>query len=62
MYDELVACYSTIHPFKGLEADVVLLPSLGVPPARGEDPDMMLYVGASRARFRLFVYERWISR
>lgn len=50
--------YSTIHSFKGLEADVVLLTGVGVSPAHGEDSNMMLYVGASRARFRLFVYER----
>ncbi|MCL2000178.1 MAG: NERD domain-containing protein [Planctomycetes bacterium] len=51
--------YSTIHAFKGLEADIVLLTGVGLPPAHGEDPLTLLYVAASRARHRLYVYRRF---
>ncbi len=46
--------YSTLHRFKGLEADIVLLCDIdGDPRTCGPEH---LYVAASRARSRLFVY------
>lgn len=54
--------YATIHGFKGLEADAVILTGIGLPNRHGEDPMTLLYVGASRARHRLFVFKRIDSR
>ncbi len=48
--------YATIEIFKGLEADVVLLADTHLIPE--EDKRKMIYVEASRARHRLYVYEK----
>jgi superfamily I DNA/RNA helicase len=53
-----VVGYSSIHAFKGLEADIVILSGIGLPLRHGEDANTILYVGASRARHRLFVFKR----
>lgn len=50
--------YSTIHKFKGLEADIVLLTGLGANSPHHGDENTLTYVGASRARHRLFVFRR----
>lgn len=52
--------YSTVHRFKGLEADAVLLVGIGEP-SRVYGPEQwrrFLYVGASRARVVLRVFAR----
>jgi superfamily I DNA/RNA helicase len=46
--------YSTLHRFKGLEADVVLLCDFDGNPTTSTRRH--LYVGASRAKHRLYVY------
>ena len=46
--------YSTVHAFKGLEADVVLFVDLAEIAA--PDASRAIYVGASRARTDLYVY------
>ncbi len=48
--------YATPHRFKGLEADVVLL--LGVDGSRWSVAPRNLYVAASRARHRLFLFAK----
>ena len=53
--------YSTIHRFKGLEADIVLLTGVGVNSPHHGDEQTLIYVGASRARHRLFVFRRAIT-
>ena len=52
--------YATIHKFKGLEADCVLLVGVGEPSGyfTPEDEKRFLYVGGSRARWGLVVFER----
>ena len=52
--------YSTIHSFKGLEADVVLLLGVGAEhhALSDEQARTLVYVGATRARLRLFVFGR----
>jgi superfamily I DNA/RNA helicase len=52
--------YSTVHKFKGLEADAVLLVGIGEP-SRVYDAESwrrFVYVGASRARVLLRVFVR----
>ncbi len=52
--------YATVHRFKGLEADCVLLTGIGEPSAyyRQEHWRRFLYVGGSRARAVLHVFAR----
>lgn len=52
--------YSTIHKFKGLEADCILLTGIGEPSRyyQGEHWLRFLYVGGSRARVVLHVFAR----
>jgi len=54
--------YSTIHKFKGLEADCVLLTGIGQPSTFYTEDHMQRfkYVGGSRARVILHVFE-WVS-
>jgi superfamily I DNA/RNA helicase len=58
---EAVIRYCTLHRFKGLEEDCVILGGIGM---KGWQPTMpelyraMLYVAASRARVRLFLLHR----
>jgi len=51
--------YSTVHKFKGLEADCVLLTGMGKPSSYfgPEHMDRFRYVGGSRARVILHVFE-----
>lgn len=51
--------YSTIHKFKGLESDCVLLTGMGAPSSffGPEHMDRFRYVGGSRAKFILHVFE-----
>ena len=48
--------YATIDIFKGLEADVVILADTHIIPE--DEKQKLMYVEASRARHRLYVYER----
>jgi len=52
--------YCTIHKFKGLEADCVLLTGVDTPNEHlsADAAKMFLYVGASRARMMLYVFRR----
>ena len=52
--------YSTVHKFKGLEADAVLLVGIGEPSRvyNAESWRRFVYVGASRARVVLRVFKR----
>ncbi len=51
--------YSTVHKFKGLESDCVLLTGMGAPSGFFGPEHMMRfrYVGGSRARVILHVFE-----
>lgn len=48
--------YATIEIYKGLEADIVLLTDTHLIPE--EDKKKLMYVEASRAKHRLYVYEK----
>ena len=52
--------YSTVHKFKGLEADCILLIGIGEPSGHYAEEDWrrFLYIGGSRARFYLHVFAR----
>lgn len=52
--------YCTIHAFKGLEANCVLLTGVGIPSDKltPEDERILTYVGASRACLMLYVFHR----
>jgi superfamily I DNA/RNA helicase len=53
--------YATLHRFKGLEADCVIITGIGTRAWQHDSPELfraMLYVAASRARVRLFLLHR----